>query len=66
LPRAGLRSGPKTDPEVCLKKRGGVIGLLRSPARGKPAHHNKSGHHRYHSQKRKTAPEGAVLLTASR
>ncbi len=40
MPRAGARSGPKPGCAVYLKESSGFIGLLRRPARGKPAHYN--------------------------
>ncbi len=47
LPRVGLRSSPipgdvfLTDTPRCL-----VLGLLRSPTRGKPARHNRPARHK--------------------
>ncbi|QHG23357.1 hypothetical protein GDV60_10980 [Pseudomonas sp. DTU12.1] len=46
LPRAGLRSSPKTSHLGVSDKNGwALLGLLRSPARGKPARHNKPTRH---------------------
>ena len=41
LPRVGLRSGPETRRHGSILKNAVVLlGLLRSPTRGKPARHN--------------------------
>ncbi len=43
LPRVGARSGPDTAGTVFQKDViGEVLGLLRSPTRGKPARHSKA------------------------
>ncbi len=47
LPRVGVRSAPNQGkrgvPDTALRM---VLGLLRSPTRGKPARHNKPARHK--------------------